>query len=344
MFALRTLQITGSGSDRVEALCGHGQTNTMQQLHKQMMSAIPASSHGWLTRTTHKLLDSTPDHIQEEFEQIAEVTGVPVTGVAALNFLDELARLADLGRHVNPMACSSLGIYSMTDGVAIVGRNLDYGILLPQLRAESCRYYHRNHGYGYDYVSWSWPGFLGVITGLNSEGIWLATHTAISANQSVDGVPNGILYRMVMEGAGSISEARDIIFDNLPTCASNLMLADFSRGEVSVVEVDNQGAIFRNDRPCRKHTIHYIACTNHFECLQGGMTPNSYLRQYYLDEEASKVARVETVPVARAMASYGILNDITVYSLVTDGKTVLEQIGDGFISDADRYDLSPLDI
>lgn len=49
-------------------------------------------------------------------------------------------------------------------------------------------------------------------------------------------------------------------------------------------------------------------------------------------------------PVARAMASPGILNDITVYSLVTDGMTVLEQIGDGIRSDETRYDTSSLEI
>ena len=49
-------------------------------------------------------------------------------------------------------------------------------------------------------------------------------------------------------------------------------------------------------------------------------------------------------PVAKAMASPGILNDITVYSLVTDGMTVLEQIGDGIESDETRYEDSSLEI
>lgn len=74
------------------------------------------------------------------------------------------------------------------------------------------------------------------------------------------------------------------------------------------------------------------------------MTPNSYLRQYYLDSEAAKMTGAKIDPVARAMASPGILNDITVYSLVTDGKTLLEQIGDGIRSDETRYDTSSLEI
>ena len=148
MFALQTLEIVGSGADRIKAICGHGQDQTIRKLHREMMGAIPLSSHNWLYQTTHKLLSSIPDHIQEEFEALAEAVGVPATGIATLNFLDELARLADLGRYVNPMACSSLGVFHPSEQLAIVGRNLDYGLLLPELRAESYRYHHRNHGHG----------------------------------------------------------------------------------------------------------------------------------------------------------------------------------------------------
>jgi hypothetical protein len=344
VFALRTLEIVGSGADRIKAICGHGQDQTIRKLHREMMGAIPLSSHNWLYQTTHKLLSSIPDHIQEEFKALAEAVGVPATGIATLNFLDELARLADLGRYVNPMACSSLGVFHPSEQLAIVGRNLDYGLLLPELRAESYRYHHRNHGHGYDYISWSWPGFVGVVTGLNSQGLWLATHTARSLHQSDQGVPNGILYRMIMENACGIEEARDIIFENLPTCASNLMLADFRSGQVSVVEIDNCCAIFRDDQMCKGRGTYSVACANHFIRLEGAMTPNSYLRQYYLDSEAAKMTGANIDPVAKAMASPGILNDITVYSLVTDGMTVLEQIGDGIESDETRYEDSSLEI
>jgi hypothetical protein len=286
----------------------------------------------------------TPDHIKEEFEGLAEATDCPMVDIAALNFLDELARLADFECRIRPMACSSLGIFSPFERIAIVGRNLDYGFLLEESRAESYRYHHRDHGHGHDYVSWSWPGFLGVATGLNSQGLWIATHTARSNYQSVDGVPNAVLYRMVMERAGNIGEAKEIISENLPTCASNLILADFRRGEVSVLEVDNRGTSFRDDQPCSGVQIRAVACTNHFQMLEGGKTPNSYLRQYYLDTEGAKMTEVSLPLVAKAMASPGILNDITVYSLVTDSVTVLEQIGDGIRSDETRYEDSSLDI
>lgn len=341
---MRTLEIVGKGRERIKALCSHDQDQTIRKLYREMMEAIPTSSHGWLMRTTERLMTRNPDHVTKEFEDLAEVTGCPVIGIAALNFIDELAQLTELGRYINPMACSSLGVFHPSEQTAVVGRNLDYGILLPELRVKSCRYHHRNHGHGYDYVSWSWPGFVSVVTGLNSQGLWLATHTARSLHQSVDGVPNGTLYRIVMEGAENITEARDIIFENLPTCASNLMLADFRSGQVAVVEINNCCAIFRDDQMCKGRGTYSIACANHFIRLEGTITPNSYLRQYYLDSEAAKMTGAKIDLVAKAMASPGILNDITVYSLVTDGMTVLEQIGDGIESDETRYEDSSLEI
>lgn len=344
VFELRTLEIAGSGSDRIKTICSHGQNETIHKLYRQIVTAIPESSRSWLLRTTHKLLSSTPDHIQEEFEAVSDATEIPMIGIATLNFLDELARLADLDHYINPMACSSLGVFSPAEKTAVVGRNLDYGILLPELRVESRRYYHRDHGHGYDYISWSWPGFLGIVTGLNSEGIWLATHTARSVRQSVDGVPNGILYRMVMEQTGSIEEARDLIFDNLPTCASNVMLADLPRGEIVVYEVDNQNIIPRFDQRTNSQKATYVACTNHFVRLSGSLSSDSYLRQYYMDSEAAKIPEVSLPLVAKTMASPGILNDITVYSLVTDGQILLEQTGDGLPSDESHYEAFSLSI
>jgi hypothetical protein len=339
---LRTLEVVGGGTDRVRAICS--QSDKIRGLHDAVVSRIPSPSKRWVNETAKKMLERTPQHIVEEFEGISERTGCPVIGIATLNFLDELARLADLGRYVNSMACSSLGVCSTIDGATIVGRNLDYEILLPELRAETYRYAHMDHGYGYDYISWSWPGFIGITTGLNSKGLWLATHTAISYNQSISGVPNGILYRMVMEQASSIKDANEIIRDNLPACASNIMLAQLGAGEAAILEVDNKSAKFRKDHTSRNRLFRYCACANHFQVIEGDQTADSYLRQHYLDSKAEKMGKVSLSPVAKAMASPDILNDITVYSIVTDGKTVLEQIGGGIRSDESHYDHSTLDI
>lgn len=340
---MRTLEIVGKGRERIDAICRQG--DKIQKLYATIMSYVPQSNNRWMNNATEKMLERTPRHIVEELEGISKRTGCSVIGIAALNFLDELARLANLGQHINPIACSSLATYAIGDDAPVViGRNLDYGFLLPELRDETCRYTHMDHGYGYDYISWSWPGFIGITTGLNSKGLWLATHTARSAHQSVGGVPNGILYRMVMEQAGSVQDANEIIRDNLPTCASNIMLAQFDGGEAAILEVDNASAKFRNDHISWNRRLRHCACTNHFQVLEGGRTPDSYLRQYYLNSEAAKMAEVSIPLVAKAMASPGILNDITVYSIVTNGKTVLEQIGDGIESDETRYDVSSLNI
>jgi hypothetical protein len=325
---------------RFDSICKQGET--IRALYAKIMSSIPPSRYSWLNNATEVLLSRVPSYIVEEFEVVSYQTGCPFIGIAGMSLLDELARLADLGDEVNPVACSSIAAFSSKLEQVVVGRNLDYGFLLPELRAESYRYFHKDHGHGHDYYSWSWPGFLGVATGLNSQGLWLATHTARSTRQSLEGVPNSILYRMILEQASSIADAREIIEANLPACASNVMLASFSDHYAEAIEIDNGGYGFRQTYTSYNGPVTVAACTNHFTKLEGAATSNSRLRQYFLRAEGKELKEASIDAVSDIISDWGVLNEITAYSIVTDGNEVRELIGDGIPSDADRYEASVL--
>lgn len=198
----------------------------------------------WFKNPQMKLLAQTvavafetklaPRH-QAEIHAIAEASGVDERDVMLANcFLD-----------VSPMtACSTVALPAdaSPDGVARFGRNLDFPSFDVADKYSVVMVYHPAGKNAFAAVSW--PGLIGVLSGMNEHGLSLANMEVTRGQRLPTAVPYTILYRTVLEECRTVNEAVELLKKSPRQTANNLMLMDAS-GDRAVVEITPEEIIVR---------------------------------------------------------------------------------------------------
>lgn len=89
---------------------------------------------------------------------------------------------------------------------------------------------------GIAFVSVSWPGMTGVVTGMNTAGIWISVNGGRASDPRTEGVPVVFTTRAVLEGARSLDDALAIIARDEAMVSHILLVADGKAGESMIVE------------------------------------------------------------------------------------------------------------
>jgi predicted choloylglycine hydrolase len=156
-----------------------------------------------------------PARYREEMKALAEAAGVPYDDVLVGNVMVELFQ-----------QCSAAVVSGKRakGGTLLFGRNLDFppegilekhSVVIDYAPAEGRRF-----------VAVTWPGLVGVLSGMNRDGLCVANLLAVSADTSMDGCPYMFLLRDVMEGSGTVEEGLAILRKSRRTTANSIMLAD----------------------------------------------------------------------------------------------------------------------
>ena len=111
---------------------------------------------------------------------------------------------------------------------------------------------------GIGFVSVSWPGMAGVVSGMNRERIAVAVNAAQSSVRPEIGVPVSILIREVLQRATTLEEAVQMVRDSQVFVSDSYLIADGkSRRAVVVEKTPAASAIREPGEPM-------IICANHF--------------------------------------------------------------------------------
>jgi len=156
-----------------------------------------------------------PERYREEMKALAEAAGVSYDDVLLGNVMVELFQ-----------QCSTAVVSGRRaeGGTLLFGRNLDfptqgvlekYSVVIDYAPKEGRRF-----------VAVTWPGLVGVLSGMNRDGLCVANLLAASDDSSLDGCPYMFLLRDVMEGSGTVEEALAILKKSRRTTANSIMLAD----------------------------------------------------------------------------------------------------------------------
>lgn len=158
-------------------------------------------------------------------------------------------------------ACSTIAAHDgMTEtGEILMGRNLDFPSLSIAHEANVVVVYEPNDGPRYAGVTW--PGLLGILTGINDRGLALSMMLVYGhqKREHLDGLPFPTLFRQLLKECGTVREG-DTVLQTRPHCtATNLILADATRTAA------------RFQLPPHEVVVDYtskegpaIACTNHY--------------------------------------------------------------------------------
>ena len=85
------------------------------------------------------------------------------------------------------------------------------------------------------FASVAWPGFVGVVTGMNLEGVFVVVHGGRAGEPRAEGMPVAFSLREVLEHAHDTQEAVDILRDQEVIVSHIVFVAD-GRGRFAVVE------------------------------------------------------------------------------------------------------------
>ena len=152
----------------------------------------------------------------------------------------------------------------------LFGRNFDvpsYGSLDRLVLLVVCRPAKRHA-----FASVTWPGFVGVLSGMNDTGLAVACLDSGPAKDASPafrlGTPLSLTFRRVLEECGSIDEAQKLLAAAKCTTWMNLAACDRQRAVVFEITPKNVAV--------RRAEDHLLACTNHFRTPELGLPKNCW--------------------------------------------------------------------
>lgn len=181
-----------------------------------------------------------PARFNAEMKAIAKAAEIPEWKVVAANLIPEMFH------------CSGFALLSKAtaDGKLYHGRVLDYGIEL-KLQDHAVVIIQEPEGRN-GFVNVSYAGFIGSVTGMNTEQISIGEMGGKGVGQW-DGIPMSFLVRMVLEDAGTLDEAIRVFSENKRTCEYFYVIADAkSDSAVGIKAVPERIEIVR---PGAKHAL-----------------------------------------------------------------------------------------
>jgi hypothetical protein len=200
--------------------------------------------------------------LREEMRGVADGAKIPYRDVLLINCFDDILHaliqlnpvvapllhhrfvkpvLGWLGSPTPPLAtagfaCSAFALTGTASatGAPIHGRNLDYlvndgfvdpdGIVPRELR-ENVVVFVVRPTHGQPFASIAWPGFVGLVTSLNADGLSLACLTSTVPQETANGTPLLLLYRAIAQHASTLDEVEWLLRGTRRTIGNNLTVA-----------------------------------------------------------------------------------------------------------------------
>ena len=200
------------------------------------------------------LLKDGPERCQRELNAAFTAAGCKQEEIDSLTVANSLIELRCFG------LCSAFLVEPerSASGGILFGRNFDipsYGSLDRMLLVVICRPARRHA-----FASVSWPGFIGVLSGMNDAGLAIA---CLDSGKAKDGSPGfrfgtplSLTFRRILEECSSVEEAQKVLAASTRTTWMNLAVCD--QGRALVLEITPENVVARGAED------HLLACTNHF--------------------------------------------------------------------------------
>ncbi|WP_119844738.1 C45 family peptidase [Reichenbachiella sp. MSK19-1] len=168
----------------------------------------------------------------------------------------------DIGHAVQNMhlvGCTSVGIWNFNDSTELMmsGRNFDF--YFGDEFAKNKIVLLCNPSEGYKYLSVTWGGFCGIVSGMNEHGLSITLNSAISEIPTESGTPVSIIARDILQYAATIDEAKTIA-DRYDSFVSELFtISSLKDKQMAVIEKSptNTGIFYPSEDT--------LIVTNHYQ-------------------------------------------------------------------------------
>lgn len=191
----------------------------------------------WMNRNLDK-------HIPVEYQK--EIFGVALQASDSYSFIGPAYQRMlnyhaahDIGhalQNMNLVACTALGVKGSRskDGQLLVGRNFDFSMGDAFARNKIVAFYEPDHGY--KFVSLTWGGMIGVVSGMNDQGLVVTLNAAKSGIPRSAKTPTSILARQILQYASTIGEAYAIAEQSETFVAESFLVSSALDNRTVVIE------------------------------------------------------------------------------------------------------------
>ena len=207
-------------------------------------------------------------HIPEEFK--TEIYGLSQYSSSNYSEIgDPYLRLLylhgahDIGHALQDLmlvGCSSFAVWDekTVDGELLIGRNFDF--YAGDEFAEEKIIAFINPDKGHKFMSVTWGGMIGVVSGMNDQGLTVTINAGKSAIPLMAKTPISIVTREILQHASTIDEAIEIAKKREVFVSESIFVGSAKNREVALIEVapDNFGVYTVENSDA-------LVCSNHFQ-------------------------------------------------------------------------------
>lgn len=215
----------------------------------------------WYNRKMHL-------NVREDFQ--AELYGLSQYSSDQYNFIAPkfqrtlyLHGAHDIGHAMQDLmmvGCSSLAAWNdnTEDGDLLIGRNFDFYAGDDFAKNKLIQFVEPENGIPYSSVSW--PGMIGVVSGMNKEGITVTINAGKSKIPFTAKTPISLVTREILQYAATIDEAIKIAKKRKVFVSESILVGSAADKKAVIIEVSPKSfGVF--DVP----NSHAVICTNHFQ-------------------------------------------------------------------------------
>jgi hypothetical protein len=207
------------------------------------------------------------EYIPLEYQK--EIYGISLNASNDFDFIgDKYQRILnyhaahDIGhalQNMNLVACTSFGAWDgySSDSSLIIGRNFDFYAGDDFAKNKIVSFVHPEKGYDFAFVTWA--GFIGVVSGMNMQGLTVTINAAKSDIPYSAKTPVSIVARDILQYAANIEEAFAIAQKHKTFVSETFLIGSSSDHRTVIIEKSLDTTVLysqNND---------YIISTNHFQ-------------------------------------------------------------------------------
>lgn len=169
----------------------------------------------------------------------------------------------DIGHAMQDLAmvgCTSLAVWNENteDGDLLIGRNFDFYVGDDFAKNKLVEFVQPEEGI--PYMSVSWPGMIGVVSGMNKEGITVTINAGKSKIPLTAKTPISLVTREILQYAKNIDEAIAIAKKRKVFVSESILVGSAADKNAVIIEVSPKNfGVYRVQNTSR------VLCTNHFQ-------------------------------------------------------------------------------
>ena len=255
--------------------------------NEQIMRLVPSRAYlgflkyliRWFNR---KLARNVPEEYREEIRGISAFASDQYGYIG--NKYERILNYHaahDIGHALQNLAlvgCSSFGTWGSKsqNKKLLVGRNFDFYAGDAFAQNKIVAFIRPQKGYGF--VSVTWGGFTGVVSGMNERGLTVTINAAKSSIPWNSATPVSLVAREILQYASTITEAYAIAARRKMFVSESFLVGSAADGRAAIIE-KTPGSLELYDPGGE-----YITCTNHFQGRTLGATA---LNKAHMEQSAS---------------------------------------------------------